>query len=199
MLGVSVPLVQEARDGRRGVKIAAAFAAGAVLSAALTGAVVLATATTLPPANASSSALVVVAGVLTLAALSDLRLARLRTLTVRRQTSPLLLRRFGEATTFFVWGLDLGTGWSTIRQTSLFWGLTVFGLFALSGFATIAVFGLYGATLAVTLATVGLRYRTRTAAPRDAALWALAQGSRVRVVSAGLLLLTAGLLALRVA
>lgn len=64
---------------------------------------------------------VVMAGLAVFAAV-DLGLLPFSARGIPRQTSSTIYRIIGSRITWFVWGVDLGQGWSTIRASSLYWG-----------------------------------------------------------------------------
>ncbi|HJT59133.1 MAG TPA: hypothetical protein VJ761_21685 [Ktedonobacteraceae bacterium] len=106
----------------------------------------------LVPGQWLSRVLIGIAAIGIVMALSDLGVAGTSTLTLRRQTCPVWWHTLGPVRAAFLWGLDLGLGFTTIRVASLYWvvALVVFAL--ASPILGAAILGGYGLALALNLA-----------------------------------------------
>lgn len=106
----------------------------------------------LVPGQWLSRVLIGIATIGIVMALSDLGVAGTSTLTLRRQTCPVWWHTLGPVRAAFLWGLDLGLGFTTIRVASLYWvvALVVFAL--ASPMLGAAILGGYGLALALNLA-----------------------------------------------
>lgn len=135
------------------------YSVGALVSAALvgTGLSVLGAAVRGEVDQGTRAALLAAAAAIL--GLSDLGIGGLRTPSLRRQTSPVWLRRYSEPKTYLFWGLDLGLGFSTIRVTSLFWLAAVAIVLWVPLPVAPAVAALYGAALATVFAIALIRRR----------------------------------------
>jgi hypothetical protein len=194
MLGVSTPLVQAAQRRRDGLQYLLSFGLGAILAAATTGTGAAALGELLQPWLASSiGTAVLVLGALLLAA-ADGHIGRLRTPSLRRQTDPMFFRRFGPRRAFLLWGLDIGTGISTIRITSLFWFALALASLAVPPIWAPAVLSTYGLALTLALAVVYAGATSRRGRP---AIVALRAEPWTRAVSVSLLGASAVVLLLR--
>lgn len=110
------------------------------------------------PAQTRISLLV---GIVLLLALTDLKLLGLRSPSLRRQTEPTLYEDLGPRWTWFLWGLDLGLGWTTIRATSLYWIFVGGAILLVEPLMVPAGFVAYG--LGLSLAVFGSQLGTDTA------------------------------------
>src|SRR3989442_13229619 len=121
MIGVIGPLVQGKRELRGSVRSVAVFALGAVVGAAITGALigVLAAAVQGLAGEGVRAVAVGVAGLVLLAA--DLGALGLRTPRLRQRTFWTWYREPGAAVRWPLSGFDRGLGLSTIRLGSLCW------------------------------------------------------------------------------
>lgn len=106
----------------------------------------------LVPGQWLSRVLIGIAAIGIVMALSDLGVAGTSTLTLRRQTCPVWWHTLGPVRAAFLWGLDLGLGFTTIRVASLYWmvALVVFAL--ASPILGAVILGGYGLALALNLA-----------------------------------------------
>lgn len=120
MIGVIKPLVKAADSGRALFLGLALFVLGTLVSAGLVGMVTGGIGSTVATVLPSHAATVVLGALAVTLGVADLRLFRLRTPGIRRQTASYLLRALGPLG-WLVWGLDLGLGFSTVRMTSLYW------------------------------------------------------------------------------
>lgn len=84
-------------------------------------------------------------------ALCDLGVGGARTPTLRRQTQPLWWYTLGHVGAMFLWGLDLGLGFTTIRVASLYWAIALVVFTFASPLAGALVFGGYGVALALNM------------------------------------------------
>jgi hypothetical protein len=96
------------------------YTAGALASSAAVGAALGAIGAFFLTGRSRSS-LVLVGLVGVLAALGDLGIVSRPLIGLNRQTDRLWSDRFGERGGSFLWGIDLGLGFSTIRVASLYW------------------------------------------------------------------------------
>lgn len=110
--------------------------------------------------SAGARAMVFV-GASLLLALIDLRVLGIRPPSLRRQTEPRLYKDLGPRWTWFLWGLDLGLGWTTIRATSLYWVFLLWGILLVEPLAVSVGFAAYG--LALSLSVFGSQIGTKTA------------------------------------
>lgn len=138
------PLLVE-RGGKAATVAVAAFGIAAVGSAALVGAVVsLAGSFSIGTVSVPVElGLLGVSG--GLLALADTQVMGLRTFSFKRQTNPRWWASYGPTRASFLWGLDLGAGFTTIRVASLYW-LVWIGLFVIAspafGSIALAFYGL---------------------------------------------------------
>jgi len=193
MVGVIMPLVQAARRTTSWKVLLLFYGLGAIASSALLG-LALAWVGTHVRVAASTAEIAISALGLILAA-SDARMGPLRTPSLRRQTRPAWYRTLGSQRAFLFWGLDLGTGFSTIRVGSLYWLLIPLVAFLVPASVAPLVTGAYGATLAAGLAFVVVKARggTDSCAP---AVASLRRAQAMRVTSAiALVLVSCSLLA----
>jgi hypothetical protein len=154
MVGVIGPLVEGKRQLRDPLKLVALFGLGAVVGAALTGALVgLLGAAAQNLASDSALAIAVgAAGCVLL--LADLGVLGLRTPSLRRQTSSTWYRDLGPRTAWAFWGVDLGLGFSTIRLGSLYWFMVLFVAAFVSPPLAPLVLAFYGLGLCAALTAV---------------------------------------------
>lgn len=194
MLGVSVPLVQAAKKrGRSSLDLIGLFAIGAVMSASALGLLLAIAGSQIRPQLGDMATGIVLSSTALLLAAADLGIGSLRTPSVRRQTSPLWLRRYGTRRTFFLWGLDLGLGFTTIRVSSLYW-LLCLSLFLVVPIALApAVASLYGIALVSSLSASLTRSRVAHD-PRAPAIRALRRAPLLSHVSGAMLAITGVLL-----
>ncbi|MBJ7596514.1 MAG: hypothetical protein JF922_00275 [Candidatus Dormibacteraeota bacterium] len=125
-------------------------------------------------------------------ALADLGLFGLNPPSIRRQTSPHFWRMFGLKTRWYLWGADLGLGFSTIRVTSLFWATIIITAVLLTPPWTLVPLFSYsiGTVVGVVTGTLIARVARFTDGPQalSAAVgYTLTKTRLVRVVSGGLL------------
>lgn len=118
--GVARPLVKRERaagTGRRGWILT--FSVGAFLGAVTTGAAVAVVAAALPGGSptligaASAAALLV--------GIDVVMSQQYSVLSIPRQTCSTWFTRMSPSRTFFIWGYDLGLGFSTFRVSALYW------------------------------------------------------------------------------
>jgi hypothetical protein len=152
MIGVIGPLVRGKRQLRGSVRSVAVFGLGAVVGAAITGAVigVVAAAAQGLAGDQVRAVTVGVAGCVLL--LADLGFFGLRTPTLRRQTCSTWYRELGPGTAWPLWGFDLGLGFSTIRLSSLYWLTVLFVAAFVSPVFAPLVLAFYALGLAVAFA-----------------------------------------------
>lgn len=113
--------MKAARYPKKWVPLIALYALGSMLSATLVGATVGFLGSLLMESQWQSVALLGVAIIGIILALSDFGLGGMHTLALRRQTCPIWWRDFGPLLATLLWGFDLGLGFSTIRVASLYW------------------------------------------------------------------------------
>jgi len=181
MIGVIGPLVQGKRELRGTGRPVAVFAVGAILGAAVTGAVVGVLAAVFQAVAGEGVRAVVVGvagGVLLLVDLG------LRTPSLRRQTCSTWYRERGPRFAWPLWGFDLGLGFSTIRLSSLYWLMVLFvAAFVSPAFAPLAL-AFYGLGLgAVVAAAVVAQAWSTPAATASPGLGLLVAAGRVRLAS----------------
>ena len=181
MIGVIGPLVQGKRELRGTGRPVAVFAVGAILGAAVTGAVVGVLAAVFQAVAGEGVRAVVVGvagGVLLLVDLS------LRTPTLRRQTCSTWYRERGPRFAWPLWGFDLGLGFSTIRLSSLYWLMVLFvAAFVSPALAPLAL-AFYGLGLGVVVAAAVVAQAWSTpAATASPGLGLLVAAGRVRLAS----------------
>ncbi|MDQ2828064.1 MAG: hypothetical protein M3Y74_03330 [Chloroflexota bacterium] len=151
MIGAITPLVQVVDKRTRWLRALMWYAAGALMGSMAFGATLGWLGSVLPPAAHSPGALLVVALAGIVLALCDFGLGRTSTPTLRRQTYPGWWHMLGPPRALFLWGVDLGLGFTTIRVASLYW-IVVLVAVALATPATgAAIFGAYGIALALNL------------------------------------------------
>lgn len=81
----------------------------------------------------------------------DFGIGGARTLTLRRQTCPVWWRTLGRHWAVFLWGLDLGLGFTTIRVASLYWIVFLMVILFASPLLGAAILGGYGFGLILNL------------------------------------------------
>lgn len=175
MLSVGVPLAQVGSLRR----LLVGYAAGAILSASALGLVLALVSPWLRRGIGEEEAVIAVVVSAALLGLGDLGLRPLRTPSIRRQTAPIWLRKYGERRAFLFWGLDLGLGFTTIRVASLYWLLLVMAALVVPITLAPLVTGLYGVALAASMATVVTR-ADPIGSPRMPALRMIASARRVQ-------------------
>ena len=181
MIGVIGPLVQGKRELRGTGRPVAVFAVGAILGAAVTGAVVGVLAAVFQAVAGEGVRAVVVGvagGVLLLVDLG------LRTPSLRRQTCSTWYRERGPRFAWPLWGFDLGLGFSTIRLSSLYWLMVLFvAAFVSPALAPLAL-AFYGLGLGVVVAAAVVAQAWSTpAATASPGLGLLVAAGRVRLAS----------------
>lgn len=92
-------------------------------------------------------------------AFCDLGVGSIGTLTLRRQTCPVWWRTLGQFWAVFLWGLDLGLGFTTIRVASLYWIVFLMAFVLASPLTSASILGAYGLALALNLG-VGIFLRS---------------------------------------
>jgi hypothetical protein len=135
------------------------------------------------PSLATPAALIVLGAAGVALAFRDLRG---RTPTLRRQTDPVWWRTRGHFKAAFLWGFDLGLGFTTIRVASLFWIVLLAILLLGSPAAGAGVLALYGLALGANL-TFGLFLLDRTACGARANIRALGLSPVARTSLVGFL------------
>jgi hypothetical protein len=81
----------------------------------------------------------------------DFGIGGARTLTLWRQTCPVWWRTLGQHRAVFLWGLDLGLGFTTIRVASLYWIVFLMVILIASPLLGAAILGGYGLGLILNL------------------------------------------------
>jgi cytochrome c biogenesis protein CcdA len=155
MIGQITPLVQAA-GYRVWLQAVAAHAAGALLSAAALG-LLLGTVGGSPrlPRGGVAVALAV-GGVFLACALKEAEVTSCPLPSLRRQTPKRLLCAFGSIWGPFVWGLDLGQGWTTYVDYYGYYALAVWTFVLGSPLAGVAIMGAYGLGRVLPVLVVGL-------------------------------------------
>lgn len=102
-----------------------------------------------------------------------------RTPTVRRQTEPVWWRTRGPYRAAFLWGFDLGLGFTTIRVASLYWIVVLAIVLIGSPAAGAATLAVYGLALGLNLA-FGLFFLDRPACGARANIRALGLSAPVK-------------------
>ncbi len=186
MVSMTRPLVQGHASPTKVIESAAAFFAGAILSAGLVGTILTGIAIALHPLVTARVGWSVLAATAMVLALADVGIGRLWTPSLRRQTNPLWWRTLGPPGVWFAWGLDLGSGFSTIRVTSLVWIVYVAILLILPPPWGIATMGLYaiGLSTAIAITAASIWSPSR---PLDAETRIFQLGKGFQLASVGLL------------
>jgi len=193
VIGMITPLVKAANKPGRWLDLIGLYAAGAVASSAALGTFLGLLGTWLVPGQWNSLALAIVGGIGMLLALCDLGVGGTKTPTLRRQTCPVWWRTLGQARAMFLWGMDLGLGFSTIRIASLYW-MVVLVVFALASPLTGAVIlSGYGLALALNLCIGVLSFRAASG-KTSASIRALQLFPLIKATLAVILLLWSALL-----
>jgi hypothetical protein len=154
MIGMIKPLVKRQEWYRAGA-VLAVFTLGAVSSGFAVGLVVWLlslAAQPLPHGADHVAASVILLGL----AVADLGHFGLRTPSVNRQTRSYWWRSFGVIGGWFAWGLDLGTGITTLRSTSLFWGSLALAFVQVPPARALTIIPLYGLGLGLSLSMATL-------------------------------------------
>jgi hypothetical protein len=186
MIGVIMPLVQAARRTTSWIFLLLLYGLGTVASSVLLGLALAWAGSRIRVAGGPAEITIAALGFVLAA--SDARAGPLRTPSLRRQTCPTWYQAAGSQRAFLFWGLDLGTGFSTIRVGSLYWLLVP--IVALLVPTTVAplVTGAYGASLAVGLAIIVVRARGCGDSCAPAVAW-LGRARAMRYGSAAVLVL----------
>jgi hypothetical protein len=193
MVGVAMPLVQAARRTTSWMSVLLLYGLGTIASSVVLGLVLAWVGTRARPA--ASTAEIAIAALGFVLAASDAGLGPLRTPSLRRQTSPAWYRTLGSQRAFLLWGLDLGTGFSTIRVGSLYWMLVPVVVLLVPVHAAPLVMGAYGASLAAGLAITVVTRRGCRDSCIPAAAWLSRLAAMRRASAAALLLVSCSLLA----
>jgi hypothetical protein len=133
------------------VKHALVFALGAVLSGVVMSVPVGLIGYLLQVQLSAKTRMSTFATVALLLALTELGMGGLRVPSLRRQTKPRLYGDLGPRWAWFLWGLDLGLGWTTIRATSLYWIFVLWAILLVEPFESAVGFIAYGLTLAASI------------------------------------------------
>src|SRR5665213_1845090 len=144
------PLVKEATRPQQWLIPYIAYAIGTTGSGIALGTTLGAIGSVLLPRQALSLALALsgIAGIVL--ALCDFGVAGARTPTLKRQTNPVWWRTVGREGAMFLWGSDIGLGFTTIRVTSVYWLIALMSFLAPPVMGA-TVLGVYGLTLALSL------------------------------------------------
>ncbi len=153
MIGMIRPLVQEATNPREKLEPFALYASGTIVGSTILGVTLGSLGSIFVPSRWLPPAIGVIAVIGVALALSDLGIGGTKTLTTRRQTCPVWWHTPGRSRAIFLWGVDLGLGFTTIHVASLYWIviLTVFVLASPLAGATILCG--YGCALVLNLGT----------------------------------------------
>jgi cytochrome c biogenesis protein CcdA len=146
-----VTLERNAASQRGIVKHALVFALGAMLSSVVVSVPVGLIGYVLQAQLSAKTRMITFMTVALLLALTDLGVGGLRAPSLRRQTKPRLYADLGPRWAWFLWGLDLGLGWTTIRATSLYWIFILWALLLVGPFASAVGFVVYGLALAMSI------------------------------------------------
>lgn len=146
--------MQEAKKPTDWLGPLGAYATGALVSSTAFGALLGAVGAVLFPWPRSTMTMIVVAVLGIALAMCDFGVAGARTPTLHRQTYPVWWRTFGRTRALFLWGFDLGLGFTTIRVASLYWIVALIVVALASPLAGAAILGAYGAALVLNL-TIG--------------------------------------------
>jgi hypothetical protein len=125
--------VKAAKHPGTWIRVIVLYALGAVAGAVLMGTTVGFLGSLLEVGQRRSFALMGIAIIGIILALSDFGIGGMRTPTLRRQTCPAWRRAFGHARAALLWGFDLGLGFTTIRIASLYWVMLLVVLAVASG------------------------------------------------------------------
>ena len=127
------------------------YAAGVLTSSLLLGAFLGMFGNTIVPDGWSRPGLAFLAALCTVLVLADSDVCRLRTPMVPRQTVPVWWRRYGESRALFLWGLDIGLGFSTLRVGSLYWMVVAASVLSRSTLTACMILGAYGLGLVINM------------------------------------------------
>lgn len=199
MIGVIMPLVQAARRTTSWIFLLLIYGLGTIASSVLLGLVLAWVGTRVRADGGTAVIAIAISAFGFLLAASDAQVGRLRTPGLWRQTRPMWYRTLGSHRAFLLWGLDLGTGFSTIRVGSLYWLLVPIVVFLVPAGVAPLVTGAYGASLAVGLAIIVVRARGCGDTCAPAVAWfhraqAMRRASAIALVLVSCSLLASGVL-----
>jgi hypothetical protein len=172
LIGTIGPLVKAAKHTKQWLPLVALYTLGSALGAILVGATVGLLGSVVMKSQWQSPALLSVAIIGMVFALSDFEVGGLHTLTFRRQTCPVWWRDFGPLLATVLWGFDLGLGFSTIRVASLYWIVLLVIFILASPMRGAAILVGYGLALSLNLGIgiIGLGWSSGTNAAHIQAL-----------------------------
>jgi hypothetical protein len=151
LIGTIGPLVKAAKHTKQWLPLLALYTLGSSLAAMLVGAIVGLLGSAVMKSQWRSPALLGVAIIGIVFALSDFEIVGMHTLTFRRQTCPVWWRDFGPLLATALWGFDLGLGFSTIRVASLYWIVLLVIFILASPVRGAAILAGYGLALSLNL------------------------------------------------
>ena len=157
--------MQEARKPTDWLGPLSAYAIGALVSSTALGALLGTVGAVIFPRLGSTATIVVAVFGIALA-MCDFGVAGAHTPTLHRQTYPVWWRTFGRTPALFLWGFDLGLGFTTIRVASLYWIVALIVVALASPLVGATILGAYGVALVLnlTIATWVLECRDRSVA-----------------------------------
>ena len=193
MIGMIKPLVQVATNPKEKLEPFALYASGTIASSTILGVTLGSLGNIFVPSRWLPPTIGIIAVIGAAMALSDFGIGGTRTLTTRRQTCPVWWRTLGRSRAIFLWGVDLGLGFTTIRVASLYW-IVVLTVFALaSPLAGAAILCGYGCALVLNLGT-GVLLLEREGSKIAAHIRALRSSYSLKIGLAIILLLWSALL-----
>lgn len=130
-----------------------AYVAGALLSSAILGTILGILGSIFLSHQWELAALIGIAIIGIGLALCDLGIGGTKTPTLRRQTCPIWWRTFRRSQAAFLWGLDLGLGFTTIRIASLYWIIFLIVFVLASPLLGAVILSGYGLALVINLST----------------------------------------------
>ena len=152
MIGMIRPLVQEAKTPGECFIPFGLYLLGTLLSSTFSGAFLGALGSAILADQWLRPMLIAVAILGMGMAGCDLGIAGTHTPTLRRQTCQIWWHVIGQRGAIFLWGCDLGLGWTTIRITSLYWLVLLLVFTLASPVSGSMVLSMYGLALGLNLA-----------------------------------------------
>ncbi len=168
MIGMIRPLVQEAPKPRDRFIPFIFYIPGVFLSSTIVGMFLGVLGSTILPSHWLGVVLFVVVLIGVGMACCDLGIAGARTPTLHRQTCRLWWHTINPQGAIFLWGCDLGLGWTTIRVASLYWIVCLVVFTLASPWIGAVIMGCYGLALVINLGigTSGIKDAEERAAVR---------------------------------
>lgn len=196
-MGALTPLVQGHRDQRHKYWLAMlAFAAGALAAASLVGWILSAFGSIAVAPQLDHRTTLIVLGMIGLAlGLIDLADLHGWHLQIPRQTSPKFRTKFGLIRGALLWGIDLGSGITTLVHYATYWLIPVAVILVGEPALGVAVMTAFALGRIVSLASVSLRRRNDVAlVPQSMSGWWNTRPILRRINGAGISLLSIAVL-----